>query len=200
VDPAGEAVQDRSSRAHARMTLRRMAGAMAATLLAAMSLAGCGGGDPVNTGPFGNGGGVTEGWCSPAPLKTYTAGGIAVIGNSGPAAVIDAVRLDHLRGLRLLATYVVPQTGRDEFGDWNGIPSPRELPLGVQWSKRQRAQGARIPPEHGLDVTDLVLVVRLVGKVGSASGIDVYYHTADGHYHLHLNHSLELVSARICRD
>jgi len=73
------------------MTMRLGAGGvLAGAVLAAMLLGGCGGGSPVDAGPFGNGGPPT-GLCSPAenPDRVYTAGGIAVFTNAGPAAVIS---------------------------------------------------------------------------------------------------------------
>jgi hypothetical protein len=175
-------------------------GALAGAVLAVL-LAGCGGGNLVNTGPFGNGGPPT-GLCSPAenPDRVYTAGGIAAFTNAGPAAVIDKVSLGHPHRLRLLAAYAVLITGHEAYGNWNGFPSPRQVSAGVRWSQRQHADGARIPPTpRGHDVVDLVLVVKLVGKTGTADGVDVYYHTSGGHYHLHINNTLGLTTARTIR-
>lgn len=113
--------------------------------------------------------------------------------NSGPAAVIDQIRLTHARGLRLLAAYTVPVTGQGGgYGDRTGYPPPqRDLPRGVLWSRRQRADGARIPhtPPKPAEVA-LVLVVQLTGPSGAYKAIDIRYHTADGHYEMDVVRSL----------
>ncbi len=177
------------------MTLRRTAGAaLAAVVLAAMSLAGCGGGNPVSAGPFGNGGDQVSRLCGPLkPGGAFTAGSIASFTNSGPAAVIDKVTLTHLRGLQLLAGYAVPITGNDGYGNLTGYP-PEDLSPGVRWSQRQRADGAHIPPSHGNAYVDLVLVVKLVHAPGSTDGVSVYYHTRTGRYFLHLSNGLTLIA------
>lgn len=177
------------------MTLRRTAGAaFAAVTLAAMPLAGCGGGNPASTGPFGNGGDQATRLCGPLePGRVFTAGSIAAFRNSGPAAVVDKVSLTHLRGLQLLAGYAVPITGNDGYGNLTGYP-PRDLSPGILWPQRQRADGAHIPPSHGHAYIDLVLVVKLVRAPGSADGVDVYYHTQSGHYHLHIRNGLTLTA------
>jgi hypothetical protein len=115
--------------------------------------------------------------------------------NAGPAAVIDKLSFTHIHGLRLLAAYTVPVTGhRGGYGDRAGPPPPqRDLPPGVLWSRRQRADGARIPstPPKPAEV-DLVLEIQLTSAAGTFSGIDLYYHTSDGQYHLHVNRSVTL--------
>jgi hypothetical protein len=178
------------------MTLPRSARvALVVATLAAVPLAGCGGGGPATNGPFYGGSG--RNWlCSPAesPDKVYTAGGVWAIRNAGPTAVIDNVRLTHLHGLRALDLYAVP--GDELTGNWNGIPSPSELNPGVQWFRRQRADGARIPRTPHGQVVGLVLVVKLLGMTGSADGLDIYYHTSVGHYLLHISNGLALTTAR----
>jgi hypothetical protein len=131
------------------MTIRRTGwAAFAAVVLAAVPLAGCGGGHPVSTGPFGNGGDTATTLCGPLSRGgVFTAGSIAAFRNSGPTAVIDRVSLSHLRGLQLLADYAVPIAGNEGYGNLTGYP-PRDLSPGVLWSQRQRADGARIPPSH----------------------------------------------------
>jgi len=186
-------------RGRASVTVRRTAGAtFAGAVLVAMPLAGCGGGNPVNTGPFGNGGTSAIALCVPTekPDSVFTAGSVAAFRNGGPAAVIDKVSLTHLRGLRLLAAWAVAITGHEGYGNWDGPPSPRDLSPGVQWSQRQRADGARIPPTHGLDAVDLVFVVKLLGQTGYFTGVDVHYHTSGGQYYLHISNALTLTTAR----
>ncbi len=177
------------------MTFRCTAGAaFAVVVLAAMPLAGCGGGNPVTTGPFGNGGNQVIRLCGPLKLGgVFTAGSIAVFRNAGPSAVIDKVSLNRLRGLELLADYVVPITGSEGYGNLIGYP-PEDLSPGVHWSQRQQADGAHIAPSHGHDYLDLVFVVKLMHAPGSADGVDVYYHTRAGHYHLHLRNGMTLIA------
>lgn len=106
-----------------------------------MSLAGCGRANAVTTGPLGNGGDQILRLCGPLKLGgVFTAGSIASFSNSGPAAVIDRISLTHLRGLQLLASYVVPITGDEGYGNLTGSP-PEDLSPGVHWSERQRADG-----------------------------------------------------------
>jgi hypothetical protein len=172
-----------------RMRTTRAAGALAATLLA-----GCGGANPVNTGPFGGKNYDGMSTCTDAlpPHSVFTASDLAFT-NSGRAAVIDQVSVTHIRGLRLLAAYTVPVTGQGGgYGDRMGYPPPqRDLPRGVLWSRRQRADGAHIPhtPPKPAEVA-LVLVVQLTGRSGVYTGIDIRYHTADGHYEMDVVRSL----------
>lgn len=177
------------------MTFRRTAGAaFAAVALAAGPLAGCDGGSPATSAPFGNGGDQATRLCGPLRLgRVFTAGSIAAFRNSGRMAVIDKVALTHIHGLQLLADYAVPITGNDGYGNLTGFP-PRDLSPGVLWSQRQRADGAHIPPSHGHAYIDLVLVVRLVRALGSADGVDVYYHTQSRYYHLHIRNGLALTA------
>jgi hypothetical protein len=109
--------------------------------------------------------------------------------------VIDKVSFTHIHGLRLLAAYTVPVTRQGGgYGDRIGFPPPqRDLPPAVRWSRRQRAEGARIPPTPPKPAeVDLVLVIKLGGVSGTFSGIDLYYHTSDGQYHMHVNRSVKL--------
>jgi hypothetical protein len=177
------------------MTLWRTAvAAFAAAVLATMSLAGCGEGNPDTNGPFGNGGSQIARLCGPLKLGgVFTAGSIASFTNAGPAAIIDKVSLTNLHGLRILARYAVPITGNEGYGNITGYP-PEDLSPGVHWSQRQPAVGAHIPPSHRHAFVDLVLVVRLVHAPGGTDGVDVYYHTPAGHYLLRLKTGLTLTA------
>jgi hypothetical protein len=62
----------------------------------------------------------------------------------------------------------------------------------VLWSRRQRADGARIPPTPRSAEVDLVLVVQLTGASGTFSGIDLYHHTSDDQYHMQIDRALTL--------
>ncbi|HXB46629.1 MAG TPA: hypothetical protein VNW50_02630 [Streptosporangiaceae bacterium] len=176
--------------------------ALAGAALAAISLAGCSEGNAVNTGPFGGSGFGGEAMCSDplAPHAVYTAGSELAFRNAGPAAVIDKVSFTRIQGLRLLAAYTVPNTGQGGgYGNRIGYPPPqRDLPTGVLWFQRQRADGAHIPatPPKPAEV-DLVLVIQLTSATGTYRGIDIYYHAADGHFHMHVD---DMVTLRTKND
>src|SRR5450755_4370524 len=70
-----------------------------------------------------------------------------LVGNmlTGATAVVEKVALADSHGLRMLAAYVVPITGHTLYGILTGFPPAAHLPPGVQWSQRQRADGATIP-------------------------------------------------------
>jgi acyl dehydratase len=181
-------------------------GAIRATLAAAalaISLAGCGGGDPaVNTGPLGGRGYGGQAMCSIAlaPHAVYTAGSELAFRNAGPAVMIDKVTFTRVDGLRLVAAYTVPNTGQGGgYGDRLGYPPPqRDLQAGVLWSRRQRADGAHIPPTPPKPAAvDLVLVIQLTGATGTYQGIDIYYHTSGGHFHMHAD---DMVTLRTKND
>jgi hypothetical protein len=173
---------------------RRLSGVIpAAAALAAMLLAGCGGGNPA-AGPFENHD-SPNGFCGPLESLdrgVFTAGGQWIFRAAGPG-IIDKVSLSHPRGLRVLAAWVVEDTGTDFYGSFDGFPpSPRLLLPGVQWAHRQRVEGARITPTRGDMRWNMVLVIKLVSGIGTTDGLDVYYHTSGGSYHLHMIDALEL--------
>jgi hypothetical protein len=181
-------------------------GAIWATLAAAalgISLAGCSGSDPaVNTGPLGGSGYGGQAMCSDAlgPHGVFTAGSELGFRNAGPAVLIDKVTFTRIHDLRLVAAYVVPNTGQSGgYGNWGGYPPPqRDLPKGVLWSRRQLADGAHIPPTPPKPAeVNLVLVIQLTGATGTYRGIDIYYHTSDGRFHLHAD---DMVTLRTKND
>jgi hypothetical protein len=174
---------------------------LAGIVLTASFLAGCAGavGNENNKGPFGNGG-------DPGELCTVaTPGGVASYGteefsNSGPAtAVIQKVSLSDPHNLRMLAAYVVPITGNDLYGIWRGFPSAiAEHQPGVQWSERQWADGARVSHSRGHVVTNLVIVLKPVGKTGTAKGIEVHYRESSQQYVLRTSEGIEIVTSLRC--
>jgi hypothetical protein len=104
------------------------------------------------------------------------------------------VSFTRIHGLQLLAAYAVPKLEiGGGYGDRTGYPPPqRDLAPGVLWSRRQRADGARIPPTPKPDEVDLVLVNQLTSASGTFSGIDLYYHTSDDQYHMQIDRALTL--------
>jgi hypothetical protein len=180
------------------MTCRGSIWATLAAAALAISLIGCGA--AVNTGPFGGASYGGQATCSEplAPHGAFTASDLA-FRNAGPAAVIDKVSFSRVHGLRLVAAYTVPnlETGGG-YGDRMGYPPPqRDLPNGVLWSARQRADGAHIPATPPKQEVDLVLVIQLSGAAGYYRGIDIYYHTADAHYHMYVH---DVVTLRTKND
>ena len=184
------------------MIARRLSGViLAAVVLAAMPLAGCGGPNP-GAGPFENHD-SPNGFCAQLYSRNrgvFTAGGQWTFRAAGPG-VIDKVSLSHPRGLRVLAAYAVLDTGTDLYGNYDGIPpSPRFLPPGVQWSRRQQAGGARITPTRSGNQWNMVVVIKLVTRIGTTDGLDVSYHASGGSYHLHMIDTLELTdpASKVC--
>jgi hypothetical protein len=71
----------------------------------------------------------------------------------------------------------------------NGFPG--RVP-GVQWARRQRADGAVIPHLPGQAVYNLVLVLKPSGTVGTATTEYVYYQSGGNSYLLNLGVSVKL--------
>jgi hypothetical protein len=167
-------------------------GSLAAAALAAITLlAGCGGAGP---GPFQNHD-SPNGICGPLLSKNrvVTQGGEWSFTSTGPTAVIDKVSLSRSHGFRILGAWVIK--GAYLYGNWLGYPSPRQFwarQVRAEWSHRQRAVGARIPPTRNGNRIVLVVVIKLVARTGSANGFDVWYHTSSAHYHLHMIDTLLL--------
>jgi hypothetical protein len=117
------------------------------------------------------------------PNRVLTVGAIAFT-NTGPASIIDKVSLRNPRRLALLSAYVLPITGHDTFATGQGYPSSAMDAPGVHWAQRRRASGAVIPHSRPPRDTDLVLVLKLLGKKsGTSDGVDIYYHTSGQNYH-----------------
>jgi hypothetical protein len=160
-------------------------------------LTGCSSGPAVNTGPFGNGGSPGE-ECIGVPRGMVLSYGFEGFRNSGPAATIEKVDLANSHGLQVLGAYVVPITGTALYGVWFGYPPTVHIPRGVQWSQRQRADGARIPHSQGQDADNLLLVIKPTAKVGSARGVDVFYRASGQQYHLRTATRLRVKVAARC--
>ncbi len=160
-------------------------------------LAGCG--NAINTGPFGNGGGQT-GECMSVPLGGVLSYGFVEFPNQGSAtAVITKIALADAHGIRMLAAYIIPITGHDLYGVYSGYPPVADLPPGVQWARRQQADGARIPPLPPRSkpniVSNILLVLRRTAAKGTARGVDVYYTESGQQYHLRTNSTITLVKS-----
>jgi hypothetical protein len=117
--------------------------------------------------------------------------GFTSVQNGGAAvAVIDRVALADVRGLRVLAAYAIPITGDSLYGVLRGYPPGSRLPAGVRWTARHSADGARVPHTTGHRVTNLLLVIKSLGKRGTASGVDIWYQVGSQHYRLRTATSL----------
>jgi hypothetical protein len=171
--------------------------ALVSAALAALGLAGCSSAHAINTGPFGDGysPGANCGVVSPGGVASY---GVEELRNIGAdTAVVERVSLTDPHHLIIKAAWVVPLNGPNAYGFQRGWP-PKVLDPGVEWSRRQRAVGARVPRAHGQHSANLVLVLKPVGRDGRARAVDVFYRESGQHYHLRYNTSVELKVAKSC--
>ena len=171
---------------------------LAGALLAALGLAACSSGGGINTGPFGGAGtpGLECAWAHRGGVLTDDP---AFVRNHGLApARIEKVALIAPRGLQLVAAYAVPITGTTQYGMRLGFPTGANLPPGVQWSRRQRANGATVPHSAGHDITDLVLVLKPAAPYGSALGVAVYYKVSGQQYQLRTDLQILVFNGRGC--
>ena len=168
----------------------------------ALLLAACSGtSHPNGDGPFGKSVSDVGGQCFPTPkgdAGTFAALGF---GNSGGPARITKVSLVDARHLRLVAAWVVPTTGPDSWGVFDGYP-PKGIPgpdgnkgaPGEHWNEHQWADGAVIPHLRGQDQEDLVLVLKPLGSEGIAKTEIVYYTSGGTRYMLNLGAWIVLVN------
>lgn len=168
----------------------------------ALLLAGCGSDGPAANGPFGTGGGTGEvcAWTTAGNVLTY---GVEDLRNSGGTATINKIALVDPRHLRVVSAWAVPITGTNLLGVFRGEPPSgygggAPLAAGIQWTQRQPANGAVIPHSRGHDVTNLVLVLKPSGPVGTATAVDVYYTEGGTAYLLHWPIRMEVKVGREC--
>ena len=123
--------------------------------------------------------------------------GLDAFTNTRGTAAIERVALTDPHGLRLLGAYVVPVTGNTLYGVLSGYPPARDLRAGVQWARRQRANGAVIRHSHGTQY-NLVLVLKPAGTKGTARSVDVFYRSAGQEYHLQTTTSIKVLAGPAC--
>jgi hypothetical protein len=136
----------------------------------------------MNTGPLGDGG-TPGGICVPIARGQVESWGVTYLGNTGSSdAVIEEVALVNARHARLVASYVVPITGNNEYGSLFGYPPARHLEPGVDWRAHQRVPGASVGPDHA----DLVTVIQPTGPgpLAEVQAIDVFYQESGTNYHM----------------
>jgi len=176
----------------------RLLAALAGAL--AMLAAACSGAaTPGADGPFGASAVGVGGQCFPTPRGDVGTFADLSFGNSGAPARITRVTLADARHLRLVAAWIVPVTGTDLWGVFDGYPphglaGPDGNPgvPGEHWDQRQRAGGALVPHLRGQDQENLVLVLKPTATEGSAETEYVYYTSAGRRYVLDLGVSVEL--------
>jgi hypothetical protein len=170
------------------------AGALAA--LVAISLTGCSSGNAINTGPLGNGSSPGSA-CIPASSGGLISDGLQALRNSGSGtAVVQKVHLTNPHHLIIKVAWIVPIHGTNFYGFLSGTPGGKGALPGVEWSQRVRAPGARIPPAHDHHAANLVLVLKMTGRKGTAKAVDVFYRESGQQYHLRYNTSVEVVQAK----
>ncbi len=168
-------------------------------MVALVALVGCtASGDKI--GPLGGPGDPGQ-ICNPLRPGQVLSYGFTGIRNSGHSTVmIDRVGLADIRGLKVIAAYVVPGTSRFLYGSAYGYPPVRPLPSGIDWAARQRADGAKLPPMKLSQEDSLLLVIKPIGHRGAASGVDIWYHADGQHYHLKTSTSLVTFDRRACAE
>jgi hypothetical protein len=180
----------------------RIAAVTAAVLVAAViSFFVVSAADPsMNTGPLGNGG-TPGGICAPLAPGQPLSWGMTYLGNTGSSgAVIEKVDLVKPRNARLVASYVVPITGNNEYGSMAGYPPPRQLPPGVEWGAHQRVPGASVAPAHGLDHADLLTVILPTEALAEVQAIDVFYRESGTNYQMQTHYRFVLLVGKACPD
>jgi hypothetical protein len=165
----------------------------------ALLLAACGSSGLSDNGPFGNGGpnsGTICTWTRP--------GGVAhdawnAFPNTGGTATITKVALVHPRHLRLITAWAVP-IDRTFGSAGPGYPPASwswSLP-GFGWRQRRRIPGAIVRHTRGLQLINLVTVLKPSGKVGTATAVNLYYTSAGTRYLLHFPYGYQILNGHGC--
>lgn len=113
-----------------------------------------------------------HGWYGSGPLKV----------NGDQEVVVDSVSLLGPRNLALVGAYLLPSSTYIQSTD---APEQTEKDSGEpprwRWTKRTSAVGASLAPQSV--TSQLVVAAQTEGPgVGSATGIELRYHDASGHY------------------
>ena len=168
----------------------RVAVAAAVALLAACS-------PSVNTGPLGDGG-TGGGICIPVPHGQVESWGITALENRGTSSVtIEKVTIVGAKHLQLAAAYVVPITGKVDYGSWPGYPPPPRDQKGVEWDRHAAADGARVAPMVGGRHADLVAVLKPTARVARIMAINVLYKEGGTEYQMQTHYPILLLTGGV---
>jgi hypothetical protein len=164
---------------------------------ATLAAAGCSPEAVSTDGPFGTGGSPGSTCNAIKPGASFTKGDQIFRNTDGPAR-ITALGLAGDHHLELLGAWIVPVDGHVLYGNWYGrLTAPRQP--GVEWSKRQVAARAVIPPQHGPRNSgqNIVVVIALAPghMAGWARGIRISYRSAGQDYILLTQTRIVLVTA-----
>jgi hypothetical protein len=168
-------------------------------LCACGSGSGSGSGTNSADGPFGPSGGGPGAVCA-----WTTVGGVVFYGaeefpNSGGTSTIEKVSLIAAHNLRIVTGWAVPITGTDILGVSRGYqPIPGQVAPGIQWSERQKLNGAVIPRSRGQDVTNVVLILKASGARGFARAVEVHYKSGGTNYTLRWPIAVEVFVGHEC--
>jgi hypothetical protein len=177
--------------------------AVAICVAVMVAVAGCGKARPTTSGPLtGPSDDYSGKICVPLSLGGAATLGAMVLSNGGETrVVVDDVIATDPKGVILASSELVPLAPRaPALGAARTYPPQTEFTdnPGVGWKDRRPAAGATIEP-HQAQVEDLVVAVRLTSPSGgSASGFEVYYHTADQRYVLKSKIGVRVVIAPAC--
>ncbi len=180
-----------------RMCLLRTHSLLGAGLALILFAVACSSGKPSADGPFGNGGTNSGTLCEQTPPGAVLHDSFDAFRNTGGTARISKITLVDARHLRLVAAWVVPTSG--PLGDSGpGYPRASDFDPGFQWALRQSIPGAIIRHTRGHDLINLVIVIKPTGKIGTASGVNLYYKSAGTRYLIHFPVGYKVPVGRRC--
>lgn len=162
-------------RMRTRLPLGLLLGVLAAAVLAAVLVVVVrSSGSVLTIGPLGPPGNHDSNCLPGGPKVRVDTEGNQNVTNSGhDTIVVDRLVLASPRHLKLTGAYLVP--GQGLVGTWPSFPPPAgKVDRYVQWNRRERPAGARIPP--GQTVNLVFGVEQTTNGPGSTAGIEVLYH------------------------
>jgi hypothetical protein len=155
----------------------------------AILLAACSTSGGYTDGPFGNDGGYSGTVCLPARPGGVVTDSFEDFNDTGGTATVDKVVLVHPRHLRLVAVWVAEANGPvGKFG--RGYPKP-----GREW---QHVPGAVVRHTRGNQTISVVIVVKPSGRLGTATAVNLYYHSGGMHYLLNFRYGPQIPVGHAC--
>jgi hypothetical protein len=135
------------------------------------------------------------------PGQVVSYGNTPLVNHGDTTVTIDRVGLADSRGLRQVAAWVVPSHtvhgNSFLYGVLRGYPPTPSLSPGVDWPARQRARGAVLRPMKKSQQATLLLVIKMPGGKGSASGVTIWYRAGGTSYYRKIDAAL-LLTNRAC--